>query len=83
MIVCPSACSSARIFITSSPERRVECPRRLVRENDLAAVHERARDTHALLLAARKLPRLVAQAVAHAKPGREICLRALGAVPPA
>src|SRR5215471_13471315 len=39
----------------------VERARRLVREHDLAAVHERARDRHALLLAARELVRLVAE----------------------
>ncbi len=43
----------------------------LVREDHLAAVHQRARDTHALLLAAGELPGLVAHAVLHAQPGED------------
>src|SRR5688500_10572246 len=43
---------------------RVERAGRLVGEDDLAAVHERARDGHALLLAAGELARPVAEALA-------------------
>jgi len=46
---------------------RVQRAGRFVRQDDVAAVHQRARDTHALLLAARQLPGAMAGAVAQAQ----------------
>ena len=57
----------------------VECAGRLVSEDHLAAVHQCARNAHALLLAAGKLPGFVAEAVAHSEP-RENLLRPLVAL---
>ena len=57
----------------------VERAGRLVGEDDLAAVHQRARDRHALLLAARELVGLVLEALGEAERARAALRRARGA----
>ena len=59
----------------------VERAGRLVGEDDLAAVHERARDRDALLLAARELVRLVLEALGEPERARAALRRARGARP--
>ena len=60
-IVTPLAFSSLEPVPHEEPRRRVEAGRRLVEEEHLRRVHQRARDHHALRLAAREEVRLDAR----------------------
>ena len=83
MMVWPSAFSSSRSAITSSPLVRVERAGRLVGEDDLAAIDQRARDADALLLAAGELRWAGAQPVAQAEAVEQLLCASLRARSPA
>jgi hypothetical protein len=51
---------------------RVECAGRFVGQDHLAAVHQRPRDRHALLLATGQLARLVVHAITQAQPLQQL-----------
>ena len=68
----PSAISSLEQRHHLRAALAVEGAGRLVGQDDLPAVHQRAGDRHALLLAARKLARPVLEAVAQAERAEQL-----------